>query len=694
MTKEEIKGMSPDEKRALLAEANAVYRNSGELLLTDQQYDELERELGLENRNDVGAPNTGKYVIRHAFVMGSLAKTHILEKEDGSINYPEAAQEVTRAIAKASGPRTVEVTPKLDGCSFSAEFRNVGGKAELVSCSTRGDSEYGADMSMFFRHALGKWFPKIDDAVAGICGEGDILSIRGEILIDIPTFESYEGKKVNPRSMVSGIIGTDWNGDPDFLAKVRDLHWVCYDYRLVHEGGAYTELSWMNPTDPTYGVLEPYLGGIGELPDADFCRVVEFGGGVSADTLRSIYEDFDRYRNNTSKYALDGIVFKPATSSRLYEPQRLRPADAIAVKFLPMKADTEVIGIEWTTGKTNEYSATAIIRTARLDGKSVNRAKVGSYKIMKTDGIGVGAKVTVALSGDIIPDIVKVTGPVEFSNANMMIPDDAYEETHQNSGTPHLYRKLTGDDLTRHMFLASAEALDIPSIGPAARSDIWDAMRGEVESLDNIIKLMDDARLARMEALMGGGKTVRTYADNIRAYRKTMTLQQLIMSFCFPSCGKTASDICARIISGLPYTKSGSSLGYAWALTEGSREMYLVREAMDALGIGEMEDDGAAEQIPVILTGEPTNGMSKSKWLAAHPEYRMTTKWAECRILFTNDMTSTTGKMQKAAEINAKGKQHIDVKTYDEADASGGQRRTAGVAKEPAKQEPQQTGLW
>ena len=60
------------------------------------------------------------------------------------------------------------------------------------------------------------------------------------------------------------------------------------------------------------------------------------------------------------------------------------------------------------------------------------------------------------------------------------------------------------------------------------------------------------------------------------------------------------------------------------------------------------------ERIPIIMTGEPTafGFKTKGEFLKKHPEYRNTTSWKEVKIVFTDDLSSNTGKMQKAIKNN------------------------------------------
>jgi hypothetical protein len=64
------------------------------------------------------------------------------------------------------------------------------------------------------------------------------------------------------------------------------------------------------------------------------------------------------------------------------------------------------------------------------------------------------------------------------------------------------------------------------------------------------------------------------------------------------------------------------------------------------------------DKIPVILTGEPNDYVSKAEFIRLNPQYRVTGKWTEVQIVFTNSFESNTGKMKKARE---KG---IEIKLY------------------------------
>lgn len=69
--------------------------------------------------------------------------------------------------------------------------------------------------------------------------------------------------------------------------------------------------------------------------------------------------------------------------------------------------------------------------------------------------------------------------------------------------------------------------------------------------------------------------------------------------------------------------------------------------------------------IKIIMTGSPkkcTGDALKAYWLAAHGKLEETTSWKEAKILFTDDLNSTSSKMQKAKKLG------IEIRTYDNAE--------------------------
>ena len=96
-----------------------------------------------------------------------------------------------------------------------------------------------------------------------------------------------------------------------------------------------------------------------------------------------------------------------------------------------------------------------------------------------------------------------------------------------------------------------------------------------------------------------------------------------------------------------------SAVAYKWAEDPNNPQYKMVMDAVDMLGldISDIEEETVSDDvIPIIMTGSPKEFgyATKKDFLNAHPEYVETTDWKACKILMTDDLNSTSGKMKKA----------------------------------------------
>lgn len=645
----------------LLDIAKDYYYNTDTELIDDATYDAIEEWVGKENKNYVGSKSSAKhanYTVKHSFIMGSLSKIQIKEdKQSGIVDWDSYASEFEKYFDKAAGCRYFETTPKLDGCSFSAEFDYQG---SLISCATRGDGEYGSDISHWISPLLKtSYWDGIKKCCKTILDTHDILVIRGEVLVPHSSFkENYADTFKNPRSYVAGKLGAKASDITKEELTGSNLHFVCYDYRIVDgESGTFTELSWMNPNDGTYKLLSPYLGHIGELPNSKYCQVHKYNGSFTGEELQKIYSEYDSFRANESEYALDGIVFKPEASARQYNDDRARPVDCVAMKFIPMIDATEIIDIEWNVKKTGEYFPKAIINPVYMDGKEIRKASLHNYGYIMKHQCGIGSSVRISLAGDIIPFVYEIVHAAGTDNINL--PSDG------TVNGVHLMKIFNDEsELQKNQFIASANALNINTIGPAAASTLWDALHNDIDNLCNIVLLMTDKNCDLIYDKLGNSRSIVNIVNNLKEYRNNLSLEDLILSFCFKNCGHRASALCAKIITGQNYsTASMGAESYKWAENPESKEYQMVVNTAELLGISlepVIEDTSSDNKIAIIMTGSPKEFgyNTKSDFLKAHPEYEETTSWTDCKILFTDDLSSTSGKMKKASKAG------IEIRLY------------------------------
>ena len=212
-------------------EAKEAYYN-GESIMTDLEFDELERSLGLENKSEVGTRHNPSYTVKHPFIMGSLSKVQIKENEDGTVNWKDYYNDICSYTNRNHKDPYLIMSPKYDGCSFEVV---VDDKGNIESISSRGDGEYGKNLyDHIFRHVKSS----IDQLYNNF---GAAFTCRGEVLIKKSIFESKYSEFVNPRSFVSGVLNRDYNDDVEFQEMLNDLSVVIYDIRWPRTDGTFAE---------------------------------------------------------------------------------------------------------------------------------------------------------------------------------------------------------------------------------------------------------------------------------------------------------------------------------------------------------------------------------------------------------------------------------------------------------------------
>ena len=627
------------DKLELYNKAKEAYYN-GTPIMEDFEFDKLESELGLENKSYIGTKHNPSYTVKHPFIMGSLSKIQIKkDKNSEDINFGLYLD----FLKKYVGSNKLIITPKYDGCSFEVQTSKSG---KIKSISTRGDGEFGKDIK---EHIL----DKVEKALCKV--ENKESCYRGEVLIDKNVFVQKYSEFVNPRSFVSGVLNRKFEGisqeeKEELKSKCDDLSIVIYDVR-VKQNNNWEDVEWTSLVSDN-------------IPDFYFENIkIE-----TAKDFEDIYNKFSKYRE-TCKFALDGIVIKPVVSNRINNLTQHRPADCVAIKFIPILEETEVIDIEWNLGKSGEYTPVVITNPVIMDGKSVTRANANNIGYLISNKISIGTKIVFSLAGDIIPFIYKVTDTTKFNEKNINIPENS-----ELNGI-HLMAIMSEEEKRVKELKYSILTLNIPGMGESNANTIVDyiveSCKGN-EFFDEQPKQIPN-NVFMIEAIdfeigiggKNGTKIAKAYKDII----SNISLDLIIRSCNFKLCGEKVSEQIANKLLGNNYDfTSMASEAYEWCFDENSKQMIQLNEIFDKLGfsleffkekqqaIATVTND--EDKIPVILTGEPNNYYSKAEFIKCNPQYRVTTKWKECKIVFTNSLDSNTGKMKQA---KAKG---IEIRIY------------------------------
>ena len=600
------------DKLELYNKATKAYY-SGEEIISDYEYDALEEELGLKNKN-LGSSHSNVYTITHPYIMGSLSKVQVHDD-----NFKKYFKEVSKYIFRFHKDHNVIITPKYDGCSFEVVYSG----GNIVKASTRGDGKLGKDITLLIEHLFAKldikWF------------DSKPYTLRGELLIDKFLFaEKYSNDFKNPRSFVSGLVNADW--DESLLDKVYDItpviYETCYQDKYL--------LDWVEEDWQNFNTVCNYL--------PKFSR---YGKLNTYHDLEEVYNVFLKYRDEECNFPLDGIVIKPDINYRSKDRKEY-PDDCVAIKFKPMLQETTITGIDWSLGKTGEWIPTIITDPVIMDGKTISRASASNYGNLLKQGLYIGTKVILSLAGDIIPYIYKVVEINKYGDFGKL-PDGVIDGC-------HLIASLSQEQINKLKFINSILTLNIPSIGPSLAEQIWDNLKPRHRRV-NILTLKPHT----IYKALGRGRTAEISRDSYKEVLKHITLSEVIQSCNFTSCGPKVADQIEKQLLGLPYNYSHlPSKAYSWVNDDNSPEKQELQTILSFMNksINDFEIPKNEGGIPVILTGSPNQYKTKKDFLQAHPEYKETSSWSEVKIVFTGSLESTSSKMKKAID---KG---IEVKLY------------------------------
>lgn len=618
--------MTKKEKLELYYRAKEAYYNGTEII-TDFEFDILEKELGLENKSEIGTKHNPSYTVKHPFIMGSISKVQIHKNKEGIIEWEKYFGEAYDFFNN----NKVIITPKFDGCSFEVDVDNN----TIDSISSRGDGFWGKDLIKHLSGFIPTEYVKL----------GGHYTLRGEVLVKKQIFlDKYAEHFTNPRSFVSGVLNRDYEAnDQEFMEMLNDLSIVIYDYRRF-EDGEWVDHEWTEL--PNNNVLPNHYCVTNLKDEKDF---------------EQYYNDMNEYRHNRCEYALDGIVIKPIVSLRENNTTERRPKDCVAIKFIPMLEETEVLNITWNLGKTGEYTPIIWVKPVEMDGRIVQKCSGYNFGYLKEKGVTIGAKVIISLAGDIIPFLYKVTKENIGGEISMPTDHEYYKDD------IHLMAILSEDDKRYYKFINSSGALNIPSIGPQTTKEIFKYLNKSDEMTANFFG--EEIKKPPFNILMvspeeiyfgaGAGKLGSNAQKAFKNILNNLSLNDIIKSCNFKFCGeKVTEQVVNYLINGDADWSHLATEGYSWVFDTNSEQYKDILEILNYLGksfddfkiIHEEATKATSNQIPIIMTGEPNDYKSKGEFLSCHPEYRNTGSWKEVKIVFTNSMESNTGKMKKAKE--------------------------------------------
>ncbi len=285
----------------------------------------------------------------------------------------------------ASAPDFV-CEPKWDGVSAALIYE----KGVLVRGLSRGDGAMGEDLTQNLRVVKGVPLRLIDD------NPPDLIEVRGEVMLSIPTFERINSEMVaagqppfaNPRNSASGTMK---RLDPAIVAE-RGLRFMAF------------ELVRCEPMPARHSKSLDQLKEWG-FPTSRFRKVTS-----KLKDMAAFHQMLEEQRDEI-EFEMDGVVIKVdeiALREELGSRART-PRWACALKFAPREETTQLLDIEIQVGRTGRLTPRAVLEPVSLGGTTVTYATLHNASYISDLDIRIGDRVTVRRAGDVIPQIL---GPV------------------------------------------------------------------------------------------------------------------------------------------------------------------------------------------------------------------------------------------------------------------------------------------
>jgi DNA ligase (NAD+) len=534
--------MLPAEQVARLREqierANNAYYVNDAPEISDAEYDRLFRELQtLEAEHPelqspdsptqrVGAATTGA-LPKHIHQRPMLSLANAFDAEELAAWEERNARLVPEV--KTAG-YTTEI--KIDGAAVSLTYEN--GRLKLGA--TRGNGTIGEDVTHNLRI--------IHDIPLSLKGDGfpKVMEVRGEVYMPYASFtrinkeREKEGETpfANPRNAAAGGLR---QLDPA-LTKKRRLRMFVFAVEAIE--GRLTASSHTEELD----LLSKW--GFQVEPNRKQFK-----------TLAEVQAQIDDYEALIPKldFQADGVVVKVDSLSLHSELGVIggrEPRWAIARKFAPEVAETELLDIQVNVGRTGALNPYAVLKPVQITGVTVTSATLHNEDLIATKDIRIGDRVEVIRAGEVIPQIVRpIIQPGVQRGEPFKMPDKC-----PRCGTPV---ERIADEAMRYcpnvscpgrvlegiVHFASRDAMDIRGLGYERVRQLL--KEGLIENVGDLFAITSDQlveldRFARQSA----EQLANAIADS-----KSRPLSVLLFGLGIPHVGKTVAVLLARRFGSL-----------------------------------------------------------------------------------------------------------------------------------------------
>lgn len=446
---EQSGSLSDPELIEFLTLANAFYR-AGEAIISDADYD-FAFQAELKTRHP-GHPLLTHVEPEHAFFGKTIDLPEPMLSTEKAYSYDEIVRWASRiektaeALGQPFARLIFRVTPKLDGYAAYDDGERL---------YTRGDGRKGTDISRVFARGL-------TVASGGLRGMG-----AGEIVISKSYFQRHLSAYFdNPRNFQASVIKEKALEEPAEKA-IQEKAAVFYPFAMLPD--------WTG----TWAQLNSRLEEI----------------------IQSIWRKVD--------YDVDGVILEVTDSDikKAMGATRHHHRWQIAYKENAETAEVEVLNVTPQTSRSGRITPVAELEPTRLSGALLSRATAHHYGMVAEKGIGPGAMIRLARSGEVIPKIEEVIVAVEaqipdrcpscqsgliWDNDYLICPNNLECPAQITHSLEHFFRILKNND----------------GFGPATISKLYE---NNIRTIDAIYQLTQ----AQLETMGFGPKQSQNLIDQL-----------------------------------------------------------------------------------------------------------------------------------------------------------------------------------
>lgn len=454
----------------------------------------------------------------HLVPMYSLANTYSAEEIEDFL------ERVEKRLEKHNTPFCCEL--KMDGTAISLRYEN----GHFVQALTRGNGKIGDDVTANIRT-----IKSIPQKLSG-SDFPEVMEVRGEVYLSLATFHALNATReeeglepfANPRNAAAGSLKLL---DPKEVAK-RKLNIVIYG---IAEG-----MSPVKTQHEVHACLKKW-----GFPTADPKHLARCS---TIDEIMAFAKKILGERDHLP-FEIDGLVIKvddlKAWSTLGHTGKT--PRFAVAYKFAPEQAVTQIESITVQVGRTGVLTPVAELIPVSLAGSTISRATLHNEEEVARKDIRVGDFVVIEKGGDVIPKVVSVDlqkrpkksfawkmpecCPICETPVVRIIGEVAVR-------CPNSL--CSAQKLRRIVYFASKHAMDIEHLGERVAEQLVE--KGFVARPSDIY-LLDAEKLSQLEGFKE--KSIHNLLGSIDSSRKC-SLGRFLMGLGIPHVGVETAELIAE----------------------------------------------------------------------------------------------------------------------------------------------------